>query len=129
MENHVAHQREKYTLAHTHNPEREGSYTATMTNPTISSLKDSSSPSSSDFPPTTPTPTPPPPHDEITKSFQPAIINWEHIDKTRFYTLAPIAGIMTRVVLYPTTLVKTRLQVQKHVSWLKRAHISYPLCG
>lgn len=66
---------------------------------------------------------------------QPAVIEWKHIDKskyvsaqllllrfglptltcTRFYTLAPIAGLTTRVVLYPTSLIKTRLQVQHYV--------------
>ncbi|EGD81017.1 hypothetical protein PTSG_10960 [Salpingoeca rosetta] len=53
----------------------------------------------------------------LSKTFQPAVIDWEHIDKTRFYTLAPLAGILTRIILYPTTLVKTRLQVQKQRSF------------
>lgn len=53
--------------------------------------------------------------EKLAKTFQPAVIDWAHIDKTRFYTLAPLAGILTRIVLYPTALVKTRLQVQKQV--------------
>ncbi|EDQ84721.1 uncharacterized protein MONBRDRAFT_34586 [Monosiga brevicollis MX1] len=43
---------------------------------------------------------------------QPAVIEWHHLDKTRFYILAPLGGLSTRIVLYPTQLIKTRLQVQ-----------------
>ena len=64
----------------------------------------------------------------LVKTYQPAVIDWEHIDKTRFYTLAPIAGILTRIILYPTTLVKTRLQVQKQVNFCVCMCACVPLC-
>eukprot|EP00049_Salpingoeca_infusionum_P008981 m.148985 g.148985 ORF g.148985 m.148985 type:complete len:337 (+) comp14197_c0_seq4:455-1465(+) len=54
--------------------------------------------------------------DESEPKKQPAIIQWQHLDKWRFYTVAPLTGLATRVILFPTQLVKTRLQVQKHTS-------------
>eukprot|EP00056_Hartaetosiga_gracilis_P000588 m.39138 g.39138 ORF g.39138 m.39138 type:complete len:345 (-) comp10268_c0_seq2:92-1126(-) len=48
---------------------------------------------------------------------QPTVIDWKHIDVPRFLVLAPTASVLTRVVLYPTQLIKTRLQVQKQHSF------------
>eukprot|EP00054_Salpingoeca_dolichothecata_P016328 m.95533 g.95533 ORF g.95533 m.95533 type:complete len:307 (+) comp21927_c0_seq2:1558-2478(+) len=42
-----------------------------------------------------------------------ATISWYHLDKTKFYVFGPIAGLATRLILYPTNLVKTRLQLQQ----------------
>eukprot|EP00730_Choanoeca_flexa_P008657 TRINITY_DN12517_c2_g3_i4.p1 TRINITY_DN12517_c2_g3~~TRINITY_DN12517_c2_g3_i4.p1 ORF type:complete len:320 (+),score=68.08 TRINITY_DN12517_c2_g3_i4:186-1145(+) len=50
------------------------------------------------------------------QQLQPAVIEWKHIDKSKFYVLAPLMGVSTRVLLYPTQLVKTRLQVQTRQS-------------
>eukprot|EP00055_Hartaetosiga_balthica_P016523 m.105047 g.105047 ORF g.105047 m.105047 type:complete len:334 (-) comp9122_c0_seq3:4267-5268(-) len=48
---------------------------------------------------------------------QPTVIDWSHINKSRFLVLAPTASVLTRVILYPTQLIKTRLQVQKQNSF------------
>lgn len=41
------------------------------------------------------------------------IIEWEHLDKRRFYVLGICMTMMIRVSVYPFTLIRTRLQVQK----------------
>uniref|UniRef100_A0A8C9LBT8 Solute carrier family 25 member 44 n=1 Tax=Pavo cristatus TaxID=9049 RepID=A0A8C9LBT8_PAVCR len=41
------------------------------------------------------------------------IIEWEHLDKRRFYLLGICMTMMIRVSVYPFTLIRTRLQVQK----------------
>ncbi|PIN06355.1 hypothetical protein CDL12_21077 [Handroanthus impetiginosus] len=50
------------------------------------------------------------------QSFGQAEINWDKLDKTKFYVVG--AGIFTgvTVVLYPISVVKTRLQVASHNS-------------
>ncbi|KFO96697.1 Solute carrier family 25 member 44, partial [Calypte anna] len=41
------------------------------------------------------------------------IIEWEHLDKRKFYLLGICMTMMIRVSVYPFTLIRTRLQVQK----------------
>ncbi|XP_015453866.1 solute carrier family 25 member 44 isoform X2 [Pteropus alecto] len=41
------------------------------------------------------------------------IIEWEHLDKKKFYVLGVAMTMMIRVSVYPFTLIRTRLQVQK----------------
>ena len=38
-------------------------------------------------------------------------IEWEMMDKNRFFCLSAINSFALRVVLYPLTVIKTRLQV------------------
>ncbi|XP_033126200.1 solute carrier family 25 member 44-like [Anneissia japonica] len=44
------------------------------------------------------------------------IIEWDDMDKRKFYSFGLIFALSIRVVLYPTTLIKTRLQVQRQKS-------------
>ncbi|XP_044305183.1 solute carrier family 25 member 44 isoform X2 [Varanus komodoensis] len=41
------------------------------------------------------------------------IIEWEHLDKKKFYVFGICMTMMIRVSVYPFTLIRTRLQVQK----------------
>lgn len=41
------------------------------------------------------------------------IIEWEHLDKRKFYVIGPTLFVGIRALLYPPNLIKTRLQVQK----------------
>ena len=41
------------------------------------------------------------------------IIEWEHLDKKKFYVFGVAMTMMIRVSVYPFTLIRTRLQVQK----------------
>ncbi|XP_039623083.1 solute carrier family 25 member 44-like [Polypterus senegalus] len=41
------------------------------------------------------------------------IIEWEHLDKRRFYVLGVCMTMLIRVSVYPFTLIRTRLQVQR----------------
>ncbi|XP_043935688.1 solute carrier family 25 member 44 isoform X2 [Protopterus annectens] len=41
------------------------------------------------------------------------IIEWEHLDKQKFYVFGLGITMMMRVSVYPFTLIRTRLQVQK----------------
>ncbi|NXE30311.1 S2544 protein, partial [Ardeotis kori] len=41
------------------------------------------------------------------------IIEWEHLDKRKFYVFGICMTMMIRVSVYPFTLIRTRLQVQK----------------
>ncbi|XP_051975969.1 solute carrier family 25 member 44-like [Xyrauchen texanus] len=41
------------------------------------------------------------------------IIEWEDLDKRKFYSLGIFMTMTTRATLYPFTLIRTRLQVQK----------------
>ncbi|XP_036045837.1 solute carrier family 25 member 44 isoform X3 [Onychomys torridus] len=41
------------------------------------------------------------------------IIEWEHLDKKKFYVFGVAMTMMIRVSMYPFTLIRTRLQVQK----------------
>ena len=41
------------------------------------------------------------------------IIEWEHLDKRKFYVFGPTLFCGIRALLYPPNLIKTRLQVQK----------------
>lgn len=48
-------------------------------------------------------------YDETTSAQ--AVIAWEQLDKRKFYVFGPAFALVTRLVIYPTALVKTRLQV------------------
>lgn len=41
-------------------------------------------------------------------------IEWEMMDKTKFFPLSMLSSFTVRCALYPLTLIKTRLQIQKH---------------
>lgn len=41
-------------------------------------------------------------------------IEWEMMDKTKFLPLSMLSSFCVRCTLYPLTLIKTRLQIQKH---------------
>ncbi|XP_014894084.1 solute carrier family 25 member 44a [Poecilia latipinna] len=41
------------------------------------------------------------------------IIEWEDLDKRKFYSLGVFMTLTTRVTVYPASLIRTRLQVQK----------------
>lgn len=43
-------------------------------------------------------------------------IEWEMMDKTKFFPLSMLSSFAVRCSLYPLTLIKTRLQIQKHDS-------------
>lgn len=41
-------------------------------------------------------------------------IEWHMMDKSKFFPLSMLSSFSVRCALYPLTLIKTRLQVQKH---------------
>lgn len=41
-------------------------------------------------------------------------IEWHMMDKTKFFPLSMLSSFTVRCALYPLTLIKTRLQIQKH---------------
>lgn len=41
-------------------------------------------------------------------------IEWDMMDKTKFLPLSMLSSFCVRCSLYPLTLIKTRLQIQKH---------------
>ncbi|KAG5897253.1 hypothetical protein JTB14_013156 [Gonioctena quinquepunctata] len=41
-------------------------------------------------------------------------IEWDMMDKTKFFPLSMLSSFSVRCALYPLTLIKTRLQIQKH---------------
>ncbi|KAL3280869.1 hypothetical protein HHI36_004097 [Cryptolaemus montrouzieri] len=49
------------------------------------------------------------PSDFIIKS-----IEWDMMDKVKFFPLSMLSSFSVRCALYPLTLIKTRLQIQKH---------------
>lgn len=40
-------------------------------------------------------------------------IEWDMMDKTKFFPLSMLSSFTVRCALYPLTLIKTRLQIQK----------------
>lgn len=40
-------------------------------------------------------------------------IEWDMMDKSKFFPLSMLSSFSVRCALYPLTLIKTRLQVQK----------------
>ena len=42
----------------------------------------------------------------------PAVVEWRHLDTKRYYTWGLVTGLATRTLLYPSSVVKTRLQLQ-----------------
>ena len=40
----------------------------------------------------------------------PGVIEWEHLDKRKYYAWGPFLNLGTTLVLYPTKLLKVRLQ-------------------
>lgn len=41
-------------------------------------------------------------------------IEWDMMDKAKFFPLSMLSSFTVRCALYPLTLIKTRLQIQKH---------------
>lgn len=41
-------------------------------------------------------------------------IEWDMMDKSKFFPLSMLSSFSVRCALYPLTLIKTRLQIQKH---------------
>lgn len=41
-------------------------------------------------------------------------IEWNMMDKAKFFPLSMLSSFTVRCALYPLTLIKTRLQIQKH---------------
>lgn len=41
-------------------------------------------------------------------------IEWDMMDKTKFLPLSMLSSFCVRCTLYPLTLIKTRLQIQRH---------------
>lgn len=41
-------------------------------------------------------------------------IEWEMMDKKKFFPLSMLSSFSVRCCLYPLTVIKTRLQLQKH---------------
>lgn len=41
-------------------------------------------------------------------------IEWEMMDKAKFFPLSMLSSFSVRCALYPLSLIKTRLQIQKH---------------
>ncbi|XP_012558016.2 solute carrier family 25 member 44 isoform X1 [Hydra vulgaris] len=46
-------------------------------------------------------------------------IEWEELDKRKYYVIGPIMMVGVRLIIFPPTLIKTRLQVQKQNSHYK----------
>lgn len=41
-------------------------------------------------------------------------IEWDMMDKSKFFPLSMLSSFTVRCCLYPLTVIKTRLQVQRH---------------
>lgn len=50
-------------------------------------------------------------------------IEWDMMDKTKFLPLSMLSSFCVRCALYPLTLIKTRLQIQKHGEMYKGRNI------
>lgn len=50
----------------------------------------------------------------VTSKLQFSTIEWDMMDKTKFLPLSMLSSFCVRCALYPLTLIKTRLQIQKH---------------
>ena len=46
-------------------------------------------------------------------------IEWEELDKRKYYVVGPIMMVGVRLIIFPPILIKTRLQVQQHNSHYK----------
>jgi len=51
---------------------------------------------------------------ETTSRVHISTIEWDMMDKTKFLPLSMLSSFCVRCTLYPLTLIKTRLQIQKH---------------
>ena len=57
------------------------------------------------------------------------IIEWQDLDKKKFFGVGMIFSGLLRFTLYPTNLVKTRLQASDHVgNWIVLI-LCYPILG
>ena len=60
------------------------------------------------------------------------VIEWEMLDKKKFFPLSMMSSFTVRCFLYPLTLIRTRLQVKIIemskwvIDYLIYLHISYP---
>eukprot|EP00039_Didymoeca_costata_P021094 m.343397 g.343397 ORF g.343397 m.343397 type:complete len:310 (+) comp22787_c0_seq1:285-1214(+) len=55
---------------------------------------------------------------------QPSVIEWDHIDKRKFFFYGPLLNFSVRAMLYPTKLIKTRMQVQTAVKNAAQSTVS-----
>lgn len=52
-------------------------------------------------------------------------IEWDMMDKTKFLPLSMLSSFCVRCTLYPLTLIKTRLQIQKHGEMYKGMRVFF----
>lgn len=57
-----------------------------------------------------------PSNSSATPSAQIEQISWDELDKVRYYILGPTVFLGVRAAVYPSNLVKTRLQVQSRTN-------------
>jgi solute carrier family 25 protein 44 len=50
-------------------------------------------------------------------------IEWDLMDKSKFFPLSMLSTFSVRCVLYPLTVIKTRLQVQRHDQMYKGKNV------
>lgn len=50
----------------------------------------------------------------ITPTMHISTIEWDMMDKKKFLPLSMLSSFCVRCTLYPLTLIKTRLQIQRH---------------
>lgn len=53
-------------------------------------------------------------------------IEWDMMDKTKFIPLSMLSSFSVRCALYPLTLIKTRLQIQKRSVMYSGKWINHP---
>jgi hypothetical protein len=61
---------------------------------------------------------------KLTSRSHVSTIEWDMMDKTKFLPLSMLSSFCVRCTLYPLTLIKTRLQIQKHGEMYK-GNINY----
>lgn len=54
-------------------------------------------------------------------------IEWDMMDKRKFFPLSMLSSFTVRCCLYPLTVIKTRLQVQRHDQMYKGKYLYEPL--
>lgn len=52
-------------------------------------------------------------------------IEWDMMNKAKFFPLSMLSSFTVRCALYPLTLIKTRLQIQKHNDMYKGMFDAY----
>lgn len=62
---------------------------------------------------------------KLTSRSRVSTIEWDMMDKTKFLPLSMLSSFCVRCTLYPLTLIKTRLQIQKHGEMYKGNIINF----